>query len=77
MLTDSARQHATPEQLQDFFSPGPQAAYEISRGRRLKTQRYAFPVVLFRAAEIAGRPRTSTIVITRDSKSDWEVDKLP
>ena len=77
MLTDSAREHATPEQLQEFFSPGPQAAYEISRGKRLNTARYEFPVVLFGSSATANHPRSSTIVVKRGGKNEWVVDKLP
>src|SRR6266700_6527478 len=47
MLTDSARQQTSPELLQSFFSPGPQAAYEIAHGRRTNSGEYVFPVVLF------------------------------
>src|SRR5262252_2135534 len=47
MLTDRAREQASSDQLQEFFSPGGDAAYEIQRGRRVKSGEYAFPVVLF------------------------------
>lgn len=77
MLTDSAREHATAEQLQEFFSPGPQAAYEISRGKRLNTARYEFPVVLFGASSTANHARTCTIVVRRGGRNEWAVDKLP
>jgi hypothetical protein len=77
MLSDSARQHASPEQLQNFFSPGPSAAYEIARGKRTKSGTYAFPAVLFTSASASSRPHAGTIVVTREGKSDWAVDKLP
>src|SRR5215468_10677028 len=47
MLADSGRQHASPESLQAFFSPGPDGAYEIAHGQRLKAGEYEFPLVLF------------------------------
>lgn len=77
MLTDSARQHTSPEQLQDFFSPGANAAYEIARGTRTKSGGYAFPVVLFGTSPLPSHLHASKIVVTRDGKSDWAIDKLP
>src|SRR5438445_13866582 len=47
MLTDAARQHTSPELLQIFFSPGPQAAFEIKHGKRIGPGEYGFPVALF------------------------------
>jgi hypothetical protein len=76
MLTDSAREHATTDQLQNFFSPGPQAAYEIARGKRVSTGAYSFPVVLFGGSSLAP-PRSCSIVVTRAGKNDWAIDKLP
>jgi hypothetical protein len=77
MLTDSARQHASRERLQDFFSPGPDASFEIERGRRISPGEYAFPVVLFGTADTSARPRYCKIIVTRSGKDDWAVDKLP
>jgi len=77
MLTDSAREHATPEQLQDFFSPGSQAAYEISRGKRVSAGTYEFPVVLFGSPLASIRPRVAKVILRRDGKNDWAVDRLP
>jgi len=79
MLTDAAKRGTSMDRLQSFFSPGPQAAFEISRGRKLKTGRYAFPITLF--ATVPGKgplpPRLSQLIVTRTSKDDWAVDKLP
>jgi hypothetical protein len=77
MLSDSARQHASPEQLQSFFSPGTNAAYEIARGRRMNSESYVFPVVLFNSSAPPVRPHIVTIVVTREGKSDWAIGKLP
>ena len=77
MLTDSARQHASREKLQDFFSPGPDACFEIDRGRRINAGEYAFPIVLFGTGNTSSRPRYSKIILTRSGKDDWAVDKLP
>src|SRR6185437_3147964 len=64
MLSDSARQHASSDELQNFFAPGPDAAYEIAHGKKTGSGRYAFPVVLFGTASL--KPRTSTIVVCRN-----------
>jgi hypothetical protein len=74
MLTDSARQQASPTVLQQFFSPGPQAAYEIAHGKRLRSGTYSFPVVLFGASP---RPRYLKIVVIQRSRNDWLIDKFP
>src|SRR5579864_6338734 len=76
MLTDSAREHASREQLQEFFSSGPEAAFEIQRGKRLDTAEYVFPVVLFDQSS-SPRPHVCRIVVVKAGKDDWAVDKLP
>src|SRR5215469_4433254 len=76
MLTDAAREHASPERLQEFFSPGPDAAFEIQRGKRVNGQ-YVFPVVLFGLSETNPHRHACSVVITKMGKSDWAVDKLP
>lgn len=76
MLTDSARSQASAELLQSFFSPGPDAAYEIARGKRVNAATYVFPIVLFSSRPVASHPHTSKIVVMRDG-SDWAVNKLP
>lgn len=77
MLTDAARQNASREQLQGFFSPGPEAAYEIRRGHRTGDGEFIFPAVLFGLSESAPRPYVCHIVITRAGKDDWAVDRVP
>jgi hypothetical protein len=77
MLTDSAREHASAEKLQSFFSPGPQAAYEIAHGYRLRAGVYVFPVVLFAAAAASVDRHACTVIIRRLGKTDWGIDKLP
>jgi hypothetical protein len=76
MLTDSAREHASREQLQDFFSSGPEAAFEIQRGKRLNAGEYSFPVVLFNPSS-SPLPHVCKIVVVKAGKDDWVVDKLP
>ena len=76
MLADTARQHASPESLQSFFSPGADAAYEIAHGQRLKAGEYAFPLVLFGSAE-GPRPRYCKLLVVHAGKDDWAVERLP
>jgi hypothetical protein len=77
MLSDAARQNLSPDKLQSFFSPGPDAAYEIARGKRVNSAAYEFPVVLFGASAAPSRPRACTVIVTRSGKNEWTVDKLP
>ncbi len=80
MMSDWARQGCSGESLEAFFSSGPEAAYEISRGKKLKMGRYAFSVTLFTSPRRVSqnvKPRKSEIVIGRESEHEWTVDKLP
>jgi hypothetical protein len=77
MLSDAARQQVSPEQLQEFFSPGGSPAFEIEHGKRLNAGEYAFPVVLFELTGTHGRGHICRIVVVRAGKDDWAVDKLP
>jgi hypothetical protein len=76
MLTDAARQQVSSDKLQEFFSPGDHAAYEIERGRRVNGGEFVFPVVLFGTAETS-QPRVSRLVIMRSGKDEWVVNRLP
>ena len=78
MLSDAAKQRWAEEQMEHFFSAGGNAAYEIGRGKKLKTGRYAFSVTLFDSGEQKGHEhgRISEIVVLRDGE-EWEIDKLP
>ena len=77
MLSDRARAHASRDELQAFFSPSEQAAFEIQHGPRVNGGEYVFPVVLFGLTATAQHPHLCRIVIMRTSKGDWVVDKLP
>jgi hypothetical protein len=76
MLTEAAKQHVSEDRLEEFFSPGTDAAYEISRGRKMDSGRYVFPVTLFEAGHRA-RPRVSQMIVVESSQDDWAVDRLP
>jgi hypothetical protein len=76
MLSDSARQRTSPELLQEFFSPTPQAAYEIERGRKLSATEYMFPAVLFGSSKTSS-PHTARIILELIGKDDWVISQLP
>lgn len=77
MLSDRARQRVSPEQLQQFFSPEANAAYEIEHGQRRKSGAYRFPIVLFGMANPSKRAYFGQLVIVLSGKSDWVVERLP
>src|SRR5258706_5340994 len=62
MLSDAARERASADKLQDFFSPSAQAAYEIQHGKRMRNGEYVFPVVLFGESETSLQPHACTLV---------------
>lgn len=77
MLSDGARQRTSPEQLDEFFSPAANAAFEIEHGTRHKSGEYVFPVALFGVADSSQRVRFGQIVIVKAGKEDWAVERLP
>jgi len=77
LLTTHAKQSASTDVVERFFSdPGP-SAYEITRGKLLKPGRYEFPVVLVLGGAKHPRRRFSSIVVVNTGNNDWAVDKLP
>lgn len=81
LLTDTAKKHASDDQFATFLEAGAPATYEISRGKKLKNGRYAFPVALYRASsrESPRRPRAryTSLLVCDTGKDGWAVDKLP
>lgn len=79
LLTSHAKEKATTDVLETFFSNSGPAAYEIDRGKLLKRGRYEFPVVLVPDAAKNGhaRRRFSSIIVVNTGNNDWAVDKLP
>jgi len=79
LLTSHAKDTATTDTIDRFFSNSAPMAYEIGRGKLLKHGRYEFPVVLVSGAPNGGRIRRrfSSIVIVNTGNNDWAVDKLP
>src|SRR5581483_2220304 len=68
MLSDAARQGVSADKLQNFFSPGPDAAYEIARGKRVSSAAYEFPIVLFVGSSAPSHPHACTVIVTRSGK---------
>lgn len=79
MLSDGLKGVIPDNRLQTFLSSGREAAFEISRGKKLQTGRYVFPVALL---GIRGDGKTihlrfSELVVVKTGKDDWAIDKLP
>jgi len=79
LLTSGAKNVATTDGIDRFFSNPAPSAYEIGRGKLLKHGRYEFPVVLVLGASNRSRIRRrfSTVVMVNTGSNDWAVDKLP
>ena len=82
LLTTHAKQLASTDGVERFFTDAGPSAYEISRGKQLKPGRYEFPVVLVLGGAGLGaskppRRRFSSIVVVNTGHNDWAIDKLP
>jgi|SRR5271157_4981179 len=79
LLSSHARDTATTDGVEKFFSNPVPAAYEIGRGKLLKRGRYEFPVVLVTGAakDVRARRRFSSIIVVNTGDNEWAVDKLP
>jgi hypothetical protein len=78
LLTTHAKQAASTDGVERFFSDAGPSAYEINRGKLIKPGRYEFPVVLVLGGSKAQpRRRFSTIVVVNTGHNDWAIDKLP
>ena len=79
LLTTHAKQAATTEAVERFFSDPGSSAYEIVHGKLLKPGRYEFPVVLVLGGAKNSHPRRrfSSIIVVNTGNHDWAVDKLP
>jgi hypothetical protein len=78
LLTTHAKQSASTDGVERFFSDAGPSAYEITRGKLLKPGRYEFPVVLVLGGSKAQpRRRFSSIVVVNTGHNDWAIDKLP
>jgi hypothetical protein len=79
LLTSHAKDAATADGIDKFFSNSALSAYEVGRGKLRKHGRYEFPVVLVSGASTNGRLHRhfSSIVMVNTGNNDWAVDKLP
>jgi hypothetical protein len=79
LLSSHAKETATTEAVEGFFSNPSPSAYEIGRGKLLQRGRYEFPVVLVSGASknTHARRKFSSIVIVNTGNNDCAVDKLP
>jgi hypothetical protein len=79
LLTSHAKEAATTDTVERFFSGSDPSAYEIGRGKLLRRGRYEFPVVLARgvSSEIHRRRGFSSIIVVNTGNNEWAVDKLP
>jgi hypothetical protein len=77
LLSDGAKHQTSPENLEHFFS-ATHGAYEITRGKRVKPNRYCFAVVLF-DLEATGRlhPHYGELLVFKTGREDWAIDNLP
>jgi hypothetical protein len=79
LLTGHAKDAATADAVERFFSSTAPSAYEVGRGKLLKRGRYEFPIVLMSGAgkDVRTRRRFSSIIVVNTGNNDWAVDKLP
>jgi len=66
LLDDHLREPISEDKLQALFAvpTGAQSAFEITRGRKLATGRYEFPIILFRVSSSSTKrqqPRPTTL----------------
>jgi hypothetical protein len=77
LLSSHAKESATTDAVEKFFSNPGASAYEIGRGKLSKRGRYEFPVVLVGHAKNHARRRLCSIVMVETGRNEWAVDKLP
>jgi hypothetical protein len=81
LLSTRAKDSATAEAVKAFFSDPETLAYEITRGKLLKRDRYEFSVIFLTRSDGSknthARRRFASIVVVNTGNNDWLVDKLP
>jgi hypothetical protein len=79
LLSTHAKEAATTDVVEGFFSNAGASAYEIARGKLVRRGRYEFPVVLIAGTSKSAhlRRRFSSIVVVNAGNNEWAVDKLP
>jgi hypothetical protein len=76
LLSDGIRHTQNADKLEQFFSPGAERAFEITRGHG-HSGLYNFPVVLVTLHGSHVTRKASEIILVETGKNDWVVDKLP
>src|SRR6185369_12989744 len=75
---DAARHGSNEDNLRSYFSTPLLRAFEVHRGKQVRTGRYAFPVVLLETTDPSrAKRRYSEIIVMNTGSNDWAVDKLP
>jgi hypothetical protein len=79
LLSGHAKETATSDGVERFFSDAGPSAYEVEPGKLLKRGHYEFPVVLVTASSknIPPRRHFCSVVVVNTGDNDWVVDKLP
>jgi hypothetical protein len=79
LLSTHAKDSATTDVVEKFFSNPEPSAYEINRGKLVRAGRYEFPIVLVTGSAKNAHPRRrfSSIIVVNTGNNDWAVDKLP
>jgi len=77
LLTRHAKDSASTDVVEQFFSNPVPSAYEIGHGKLVKRGRYEFPVVLVTGDSKTLHRRFSSIFVVNTGNNDWAVDKLP
>ncbi len=79
LLSSHAKEAATADGVDRFFSNAGPCGYEVGRGKVLKRGRYEFPVVLVSISDQGHHLRRhfSSIIVVNTGNNEWAVDKLP
>jgi len=78
LITTRAKQQSTEEGIDKLFDGPSSRAFEITRGRAPRQNRYQFSVVLLQTDDSGHtRRRFADLTILNTGKNDWAVDKLP
>jgi hypothetical protein len=80
LLSDAAKNRVSEDQLSTLLEDCAPTTYEITRGKKVNSGRYAFPIALFQPSAGQHRwthPHYSQLIILNTGKDRWAIDKLP
>ncbi|PYX42982.1 MAG: hypothetical protein DMG81_00515 [Acidobacteria bacterium] len=80
LLSDRLKQHIVETTLDSHLnSKAKPQSFEIGRGKKLRSDRYQFPIALFPAPSNVRtmRPQMATLLVIKTGKNEWAIDKLP